>query len=323
MRVLDLMRAAPIGLGTATFGREIDEDQVGRVLDYAVEQGITLLDTAESYGGGNSRERRKVRWDIDDEREVSGEFSSSERIIGRWRRARGIDAEVSICTKVSSGNSPANIARAIRDSSERLQTDCIDLFMLHTYDKAVPLDETLIALGEHVSRGEVAVIGCSNFTGDQLREATSICREQGLPPMDVIEPPYSLVRRTAETELFPICRDLSTFVLTYSPLGSGFLTGKYRNADATIEPGSRFDVLPEQSGLYFKEHNFRVLDRLCAMAAETDEPPAVLATRWAASHPDVDCVLIGARETEHIDNALRAVSRPMSPEDRHKLDVWP
>ena len=108
-----------IGLGCVTFGREIDEETSRRVLDYAVEKGITFLDTAEAYGGGQSRQGRRDSMGVDDEREVSGEMSSSERIIGDWMRDRGCRDEVSLCTKVSTGASPENVARAVADSLER------------------------------------------------------------------------------------------------------------------------------------------------------------------------------------------------------------
>src|SRR5262245_11761672 len=112
-----------VGLGCVTFGREIDEEASFRILDYAVEKGITFLDTAEAYGGGQARAYRRSTLGVDDVREVSGEMSSSERILGRWLRARGCRNAVTICTKVSTGGNPDNVRRALGGSLERLGLD--------------------------------------------------------------------------------------------------------------------------------------------------------------------------------------------------------
>ena len=153
-----------IGLGCVTFGREIDEDMSYRIMDYAVEKGITWLDTAEGYGGGNARAYRRDRLGVDDIREVSGEMGSSECILGRWMQSRGCRDQMILCTKVSTGNQPENIHRALSDSLDRLGTDYVDLYKLHKSDPDVPIDETLGALTEHVEAGRIHVIGCSNLS---------------------------------------------------------------------------------------------------------------------------------------------------------------
>ena len=117
-----------IGLGCVTFGREIGEKESFRLMDYAIEKGITFFDTAEAYGGGQSRTQRKQQLGVDDEREVTGEMSSSERIIGDWMRSRDCRSQITLCSKVSTGGSAANIGKALDASLKRLQTDCIDIY---------------------------------------------------------------------------------------------------------------------------------------------------------------------------------------------------
>ena len=119
-----------IGLGCVTFGREIDEDTSTAILDYAVEKGLNWLDTAEAYGGGNAQSYRRDVLKVDDVRETTGIMGSSEIIIGKWMKTRGCRDDVLICSKVSSGNKPDNIARALQDSLDRLQVDSVDMYAL-------------------------------------------------------------------------------------------------------------------------------------------------------------------------------------------------
>ena len=160
-----------IGLGCVTFGREIDEEQSYRVLDYAVERGITFFDTAEGYGGGQARLSRQRSLGVDDERETTGEMSSSERIIGSWLRLRGCRDEITLCTKVSTGGSADNIPKALAASLDRLGTDRVEVYKMHSPDLNTPIAETLSALTAEVEAGRVGVIGCSNYSAGQLREA--------------------------------------------------------------------------------------------------------------------------------------------------------
>ena len=135
---------------------------------------------------------------VEDVRETSGEMHSSELILGRWLRARGCRDEVTVCTKVSTGNRPENIARAVRDSRERLAVDTIDHFMLHTPDETVPVEESLDALNREVTAGRVASIGCSNHSGAKLREALEASRRLGVARFEAIENLYNMAHVEAE-----------------------------------------------------------------------------------------------------------------------------
>jgi len=296
-----------IGLGCVTFGREIDEQTSFRILDYAVERGITFLDSAEGYGGGNSREYRRKHLKVDDAREVSDEMFSSESILGRWIRARGCHDDVTVCTKVGTGNAPENIARAVRDCSQRLGMDRIDLFMLHAPDDHVPIDESLDALNREVAAGRVGAIGCSNHSGAQLREALDASRRLGLARFEAIQNIYNMAHPAAEKDVFPVCAEQDVSFIAYSPLGAGFLTGKYTPDRNKLPSGTRFDVIPGHCDVYFSDEGFRAVEQLRERSKRLGVSMAYLAGAWVTRSPHVGCTLFGARTCAHVDNAIAAL----------------
>ena len=311
-----------ISLGCATFGREIDENTSRRVMDYCLEQGINFLDSAEGYGGGNAHQFRVEHHGIDDKREVTHEMYSSERILGRWMKARGSRDEITLCTKVSTGASPENIKRAVAASLERLGTDSLDVYKLHSPDPRVPIDETLSALREEVEAERIKALGCSNFSEDQMREALEVSRSRGWPRFEITQPPYNLALRNDEEDLFPLCQKEEIAVATYSPLGAGFFAGKYTSTDSKAPPGTRYDIVPDFKDIYFKEKNFRLMERLRKKAEEMGVPMVRLGIAWAASNPQVTSVIIGARKEEHVDNAVAAVKLQLSEEQRADITAY-
>lgn len=311
-----------IGLGCVTFGREIDEDASTAVLDDAVERGINWLDTAEAYGGGNARTYRRDVLKVDDVRETSDIMGSSEIIIGKWMKARGCRNDVVICSKVSSGNSPENITRALRVSLERLQVDCVDIYELHSPDETVPIAESLAALDEEVSAGRIGTVGCSNFNAAQLREALDASAREGYARFEVVQPPYNLADPGAQDELFPLCRREEVGVTSYSPLAAGFLAGKYTPDRNDFPKGSRFDVIPGHADIYFNDRNFRNVKRLRALADNRGLPMVRLAMAWAMGHPDITSVLVGARHSGHLDNAFEALALKADTELRDEMSSW-
>lgn len=311
-----------IGLGCVTFGREIDEDASTAVLDDAVERGINWLDTAEAYGGGNARTYRRDVLKVDDVRETSDIMGSSEIIIGNWMKARGCRNDVVICSKVSSGNSPENIARALQVSLERLQVDCVDIYELHSPDETVPIAESLAALDEEVSAGRIGTVGCSNFNAAQLREALDASASEGYARFEVVQPPYNLADPGAQDELFPLCRREEVGVTSYSPLAAGFLAGKYTPDRNDFPKGSRFDVIPGHADIYFNDRNFRNVERLRALADNRGIPMVRVAMVWAMGHPDITSVLVGARHAGHLDNAFDALALKADTELREEMSSW-
>lgn len=311
-----------IGLGCVTFGREIDEAASFAVMDYALAHGVTLFDTAEAYGGGQARAYRRDIFGIDDIRETSGEFHSSEKIIGRWLKARGCRDRIVLQTKVATDSSRAHIAAALDASLQRLQTDYVNLYLFHSYDAETPLEEALEAMTAVVRSGKVRVAGCSNFSAPQLQASLDIGREMDLTRLAVIQPNYSLVCREIEVDLLPVCRREQIAVITYSPLGAGFLSGKYSPDRSTLPKGSRFDVIEGHADVYFSDRNFMVVERLRTKAATLGVPMVQLALGWVLQHPDVTSVLIGARTTEHIDNALGALEMQFADTLYQDMNAW-
>jgi aryl-alcohol dehydrogenase-like predicted oxidoreductase len=293
-----------LGLGCVTFGREIDEDASYRIMDYALEHGITLFDTAESYGGGESRLYRRQRLG-DDIREVTGELHSSEKVIGRWLKRTGCRNQIILQTKVSSEFTRSGVARSIEDSLERLQTESIDFYLLHRFESAVPLEDTIEPIAAAIHRGKIAAMGCSNFNLAQLRQACEVSRRLGIR-VEMAQPLYNLVAREIEGDFLAFCKAERIAVVPYSPLGAGFLSGKYVSGQA-FPTGSRFDVKPGHADIYFSERNFRTLARLDALSQRAGIPMVRLAMGWVLRNPNLTAVLVGARSTAHIDNALEAL----------------
>ena len=311
-----------IGLGCATFGREIDEETSLKLLDYAVEKGITFLDTAEAYGGGNSHTYRIQEYGLDDKREVTHEMHSSEKIIGRWIKCRGCRNEITLSTKVSSGASPENIQKALTASLERLQTDSVDTYKIHSPDPEVPIEESLAALDEEAEAGRIGTLGCSNFTADMIRESLKLSHSRGYRRFEITQPPYNLAIRTFETDLFPLCSQEQIATTTYSPLGAGFFSGKYRPSMEKAPNGTRFDIVPAHRDIYFHNRYFNIVDRLRAKSSEMGLPMVRLAMAWAMSNSDITAVLVGARKYEHIDNALEAFKMRLPPELMAEMSSW-
>ena len=316
------LRMSAIALGAGTYGREIDEDASWKLLDYATEKGITFHDNAEMYGGGNTFEKRKADYGTTDVREVSTEMYSGEKILSRWMKKRGCRDEIVLCTKVSSGNSAGNIKKQMAASLERLEVDGVDVYMLHSPDDSVPIEETMDALNEEVEAGHTKVIGCSNFSGAQLQEALDVSAKKGYARFEITEPRYNLADRQAEKDHFPICRKEEITVMPYSPLAAGFLTGKYSPDRSKFPKGARFDLSPGHADIYFNDHNFRVVEHLRKQAEEMGLPMVRLAMAWAMTHPDVTATLIGARTTKHIDNAFLAAQMGLDPTLRNEMGSW-
>lgn len=290
-------QVSSIGLGCVTFGREIDEETSFTVMDRAREHGINLFDTAEAYAAG-----------------------ASETVVGRWLQARDNRADIFLCTKVNGTLNRERVLSSAAQSLARLQVDQVDMFQVHRWDAETPLAETLQALDTLVKEGKTRYIGCSNYTADQLAQAWALQEENGWAKFVSVQPNYNLVEREIETAMLPFCAEHSIGTMTYSPLGAGFLTGKYRQ-DAELPKGARFDILPGHQAVYFKESGWRVVEGLRSVAEEENIPMPLLALAWVIGQPAVTSVLVGARNTAQIDQAFEAEKMGLSPELRQRLSA--
>jgi len=307
-----------LGAGTTTLGREVNEDDSYRLLDRAYELGIRIFDTAEAYGGGNARAYRAKTLGIEDVRETTGLLHSSEIILGRWIRSRGVRREIMLKTKASSGFTASAIRQALTASLERLQDDSADVYYLHSKPAGVPLDEPLGVLAEEQQRGRIGKIGVSNFSLADLELARSIA-----PGVAFCQNVYNLALPEAEDNEIPYCRRNAVCFVAYSPLGAGFLTGKYGAHGEQSPAGTRFDVIPGHRDVYFHDSCFDALARLRQLSAETRIPQHLLALAWVLRRPDVGIVLIGATKPSHLENALEASRLSFEDGFWKKLDRAP
>jgi aryl-alcohol dehydrogenase-like predicted oxidoreductase len=266
-----------VGLGCNNFGRAVDAPGTRAVVDAALDVGITLFDTADTYGN----------------------FGDSERFLGAALAGRR--DRVVLATKFGGtmeerrGGSRAHIRKAVEASLERLGTDWIDLYQYHFPDRDTPIEETLGALNELVEQGKVRHVGSSNFTAAQVEEAERVAREHGFTRFVSAQNRYSLLERDAEAELLPTCRRLGIGVLPYFPLASGLLTGKYRRGELPPE-GSRLAGRPEQ----LTDDVFDRVEALERHAAERGRTLLELAVAGLAAQPGVASVIAGATRPEQV-----------------------
>ena len=292
------LKVSAIGLGAVTFSREIGEATVFTIMDYALERGINLIDTAEAYNKGGS-----------------------ESVVGNWLKASGKRDRVILATKLIPPLTAERIPQAAEASLRRLQTDVIDLYQIHAFDKNTPLDESLVALGKLVQEGKVRYLGCSNFAAWQLCKALWRADVHGLPRLESAQPNYNLAIRDIEQEMLPLCADQQIGVISYSPLGAGFLTGKYSKS-WTAPQGTRFDIIPDHWAIYENARSMERMEKLRSKAAESGRSMVQLALAWVLGQPGITSTLIGSRSTAHIDQAFEAAAAGMSAELRAEINSW-
>jgi 1-deoxyxylulose-5-phosphate synthase len=273
---------ARIGLGCVTFGREIDEVNSFIMMDYAVTHGISFFDTASAYSAGES-----------------------EKIVGTWLNSRKYVADsVVVATKILPPYDAGSIAAAVDASRYRLGKDQVDLLFLHRWDDSVLTAETLRALDDLVRKGIVQKLGASNFSSAQLEQAVRLQQQLQLRPFSVAQNNHNYAVREYTTVFKHTCEANDIDMITYSPLGAGFLTGKHLNG---VQKGSRFDNMPAHQAIYFNEEAQTRLQRLMAVADQTGYSPAQLALAWAFHQP-VAMVLAGGRSVKQLDQAIQALS---------------
>jgi aryl-alcohol dehydrogenase-like predicted oxidoreductase len=293
-----------VGLGCNNFGTRIGPDKARAVIDAAVDQGITLFDTSDSYG---------------DSEEIIGE------VLGDGRRD-----QVLIATKFGSDLKGANgpdwgargsrryIRRAVERSLRRLRTDWIDLYQLHWPDPVTPMEETLAALTELVHEGKVRYIGSSNLAGWQVADADWLARTHGSERFVSAQNHYNLLDRKVEAELLPACERYGVGVLPYFPLASGLLTGKYRRGEAPPED-SRFAAWGMTGQL--SDERFDVVEALEAFAAERSLSLLDVAIGGLAAQPAVASVIAGATSPDQVKANVAAGAWRPSADDLAALDA--
>lgn len=305
-----LGRSGPLvsrmALGTMTFGVETAEKEAFRQLDLFVERGGTLIDTADAYGGG-----------------------LSEEIIGRWGKQRNGFSDLILATKGrfspppgSHGASRRSLVRSVNASLKRLQVEAIDVYYVHGWDRYTEVSETLSTLGDLVKAGKIHYIAWSNLAGWQLQKVLSTAQVHGAPMPVALQPQYNLLDRGIEFEVLPCCLEEGLGVTPWSPLGGGWLTGKY--SSGLLPSGStRLGEDPnrgvEAYDLRNTERTHRVLSVLRDIADNHGCPPAHVALAWLSSRPGVSSILLGARTVDQLSNNLGALNLKLTSAELNEL----
>ena len=293
-----------VGLGCNNFGRRLDTDATRAVVDAAIEAGVTLLDTAESYGGGGRSE------------EILGEVLTGRRdqvVLATKFGGRGVDMGYGPAAGAKGGRS--YIMRAAEQSLRRLRTDYIDLYQLHAPDSATPIEETLTALGELVTQGKVRYIGHSNFSGWQLAEAASAARELGTAAFISAQNHWSLLERGSEAEVVPAAVHYGLGVLPYFPLANGLLTGKVRRGQRPPE-GSRLAGRRD----YITDQKLDKVEALIDWANEHSLSILDVAIGGLAAQPGCSSVIAGATSGDQVKANAEAATWLPSAEELTDLD---
>jgi aryl-alcohol dehydrogenase-like predicted oxidoreductase len=291
------------GLGGNNFGRRLDLDATRGVVNAAIDAGITLLDTADSYGTGQSEE-------------ILGEVLAGRRdqvLLATKFGHRAAELGYGPAAGAKGGRS--YIMRAVEQSLRRLRTDYIDLYQIHTPDPATPIEETLTALGDLVTQGKVRYLGHSNFSGWQIAEAAGVARELGTAGFVSAQNRWSLLERAAEAEVVPAARHFGLGVLPYYPLANGLLTGKVRRGVPPPE-GSR---LAGQAD-YITEPRLDAVDALTGWAQQHGVSLLEVAIGGLAALPGCASVIAGATSPEQVKANAEAASWTPTAEELADLD---
>ncbi len=300
-------------LGTMTFGAESDVATSHALLDTFIEAGGTLVDTADVYSGG-----------------------VSEEIIGRWfaDRPAEVTERVVLATKGRFGTadepnglglSRRHLTRALDDSLRRLGVDRVDLYQVHAYDPWTPLEETVSTLDDFVRAGKISYWGLSNFTGWQLTKIVDTAVALGAARPVTLQPQYSLIVREVEWEIVPAAQDAGLGLLPWSPLGGGYLSGKYRRGERPSgdtrlgdNPDRGMEAWERRGGT---DRTWRIIDALTEVAEGRGASMAAVALAWLTDRPGVTSTILGARTVEQLRANLEAADLHLNLEETAALDV--
>ncbi len=295
------LRVSAIGLGCNNLGGRIDLAASRRVVEAALDAGITLLDVADVYGRDHH-------------------YGASEEALGEILGPRR--HEVVLATKFGlpmnpegtlGGASRRYVMRAVEASLRRLRTDHIDLYQLHKPDPLTPIEETLRALDDLIRDGKVRYVGCSNLPAWQVARAQHLAQELGVHRFVSCQDELSLVATDARRELLPAIEQYGLGLLPYFPLASGLLTGKYRR-DTAPASDTRFGAWKPLGAAYLTERNWILVERLEAVAREHGHSLIELAFAWLLAQRCVSSVIAGATRPEQVHGNVAAGAAPVSPE---------
>jgi len=298
-----------LSLGTMQFGKamnmgQLDQAATNEMVNFALDRGINFIDTANVYSLGES-----------------------ETLLGN--ALKGIRKDIVLATKARlpmdeknvnrGGAHRVNILREVEDSLRRLQTDYIDLYQMHGWDSTTPIEETLRTLDDLVRQGKVRYIGLSNYLAWQAALALGVQKQNNLEPYVTAQLYYSLVGRDLEHEWFSLAEYSSLGILVWSPLGGGFLSGKYQRG-TSAQPGTRF-AEAGQFVMFDQERAYDVVDVLKSVADKHGVSPARVALAWTLSHKVISSVIIAARNLRHLEDNILAADLKLDADDFASLNA--
>lgn len=301
------LKVSELAFGTQTFGWGADEKTAHALADLFVQAGGNLFDTADSYNSG-----------------------VAESMLGSWLKARKNRHSVIVATKVffptgdgpnDAGASRKHIFHSINESLDRLKTDYVDLYQIHCFDLSTPLEETLSALDDLVRAGKIRYMGASNYTASQLEKALMLSEIHQWESFSALQAEYSLIVRSTEWELLPLCKEEGVGFLAWSPVAGGWLTGKYgRNqpppSNSRVGRNDRWDDQPEQRE---SELTWRVIDNLIEIGKDCGKTPAQIALNWILQQPGITASILGVRTLEQLKENLGCIGWQLSGEEMNKL----
>lgn len=297
------IKVSSLCFGTMTFGKETDEETSIKMFHRCRDAGINFFDTADRYGIGTSEN-------------ILGKCITEcrEKIILSTKVGNPIGDDVN-----DRGLSRRHIMSAVENSLKRLGTDYIDLYFLHIYDPKTSIEETLSALEDLQRQGKVLYVGASNWSAWQIAKAIGISELKRILRFECIQPMYSLIKRQAEVEIFPLAREENLGVITYSPLGAGLLTGKYIKKDNLIQGRILESKLYERR--YADPFYYKIAEKFVNYAKARGFNPSALAVAWVMSNPVVTAPIIGARNLKQLEQTLAALEIEMTPEMRKEISA--
>jgi aryl-alcohol dehydrogenase-like predicted oxidoreductase len=282
-------------------GGNPDHDDSIRIIHKALDAGINFIDTADRYSQGES-----------------------EKIVGKALKGRRDN--IVLATKVNNpmgddpnqqGNSRRWLMREVEDSLRRLQTDCIDLYLIHRPSPDTDIEETLSALTDLMRAGKVRAIGSSTFPASEIVEAQWVAERRALARFRVEQPPYSILSRGIEREVLPVCQRYGMGVMVWSPMAKGMLTGRYRKGQPLPDSLRTRGVMAKQMS---DERRLDVVEQLISVAAEAGMPMTHLALGFVMAHPCVTSAIIGPRTMEQLDDLLAGAEAVLDDEVLDQID---
>jgi aryl-alcohol dehydrogenase-like predicted oxidoreductase len=308
------LRVSPLCLGTMTFGTEwgwgTKEDISRSVFNRYIEAGGNFLDTADVYTGG-----------------------TSEEMLGKFVAEGNLRDNVVIATKYtinttpgdpnSRGNGRKNVYRALENSLRRLKTDYIDLYWLHFWDTVTPVEEVVGTFNDLVCEGKIRYFGLSDIPAWYAARAQTLAEKEGKHRIIAFQLEYSLVERNIEREHIPAASELGIGICPWSPLASGFLSGKYKQEGKSGSGEGRLEIEKASGkGIFerFTDRNWRILDVLLDIASQIEKTPAQVALNWVKTQPGITSVIIGATKVAQLDDNMTALEFTIPADLRKKLD---